>query len=477
MRAVRLLELDEDQWFDRKSSRISPRDLAEDLVGFANAEGGTVVVGLLGGEVEGVDGLRRTAPEWLRVVSAFMDPPVRCQPELVECRTAAGRPDHLLVIEIAPSDTVHATSKDEVYLRVGDENRRLNFRQRQELLYDKGQASYEVTEVPSASLTDLDQKLLRAYAAELGHPDPGRLLVARGLRVGRRQRLTAAALLLFARDPQRWYPKAYVRVLRYRGAERGSGRRQQLVADERIAGPIPRQLQEGRPAVLNHLPTRRALAADGRFSDLGIVLEPVWPEGLVNAVIHRSYSMHGDHVRVEIFDDRVEISSPGRFPGLSDPSQPLAVTRFARNPRIARVCSELNFGQELGEGIRRMVEEMRLAGLADPTYRQTAGGVELILSATPVDVALEARLPPGARDLLRLVRLAGRAGTGEVVVESGRSRPVVLRQLRNLERARMISWVGHSRNDPRAYWTLARGGRGDRPTAGSGEPPRKVSGR
>ncbi len=470
-RAQMLLGLREDQWFDRKSARISPRDLAEDLVGFANAEGGTVVVGLFGGEVEGVDGLQRSASEWLHLVAAFMEPPIKSRPELLECRSGSGRPAHLLVIEVEPSDSVHATSKDEVYLRVGDQNLKLNFRQRQELLYEKGQANYETTEVSSAALTDLDQQLLKAYAAALGHPDPERLLIARGLRVGRRGRPTTAALLLFARNPQRWYPEACVRVLRYRGSERGSGSRQQLVVDERIAGPIPLQLQAGRLAILKHIPTRRALGQDGRFADLGIVPEPVWLEGLVNAVIHRSYSMHGDHVRVELFDDRVEISSPGRFPGLSDPSDPLGVTRFARNPRIARVCSELNFGQELGEGIRRMVEEMRLAGLSDPSYRQTAGSVQLTLSATPVDVALEARLPPGARDLLRLVREAGRAGTGELVEASGVSRPVVLRQLRHLERARMISWVGHSRNDPRAYWTLAPSRPGERRRAGSANPP------
>ncbi len=87
---------------------------------------------------------------------------------------------------------------------------------------------------------------------------------------------------------------------------------------------------------------------------------------MVNAVVHRSYSLSGDHIRVEIFDDRIEVQSPGRFPGIADAGDPLKVTRFARNPRIARVCADLRFGQELGEGIRRMFEEMRLAGSRRP---------------------------------------------------------------------------------------------------------------
>jgi ATP-dependent DNA helicase RecG len=456
-RARKLLELSEDQWFERKSVRISPRDLAEDIIGFANAEGGTLVVGLFGGEVEGVDGAHRSASDWDRLTNTYMEPPARRLSRLVECRTATGRRDHLLVIEVEPSDLVHTTTKDDAFLRVGDENRKLGFKQRQELVYDKGQAAYEGHEVRDGRAADLDQRLLTSYAQALHHPDPERLLAARQLVVGRRRRLTIAGCLLFARDPQRWFPEAYVRVVRYAGTERGSGSRQQLLADERISGPIPLQLREGRVAILKHLPTRRALTLKGLFAEVGIVPEPVWLEGLVNAVIHRSYSMGGDHIRVEIFDNRVEIESPGRFPGLSDPSDPLSVTRFARNPRVARVCSELNFGQELGEGIRRMVEEMRLAGLADPAYVQTSGSVQLTLSATPVDVALESRLPPGARDLLRLLREAGRVGTGDLVEATQLSRPVVLRQLQALQRARMITWVGHSRNDPRAYWTVLAG--------------------
>ena len=171
-------------------------------------------------------------------------------------------------------------------------------------------------------------------------------------------------------------------------------------------------------------------------------------------MIHRSYSVGGDHIRVEIFDDRIEIESPGRFPGVVNVRDLLGISRFARNPRVARVCADLRFGQELGEGIRRIFEEMRLAGLADPGYFQTAGSVRLTLSSNVVDRELEARLPRGARDALRLIREAGRLSTGEVAEATGWSRPAVLRQLRALEQVGLIEWVGRSKKDPRAYWRL-----------------------
>lgn len=397
-----------------------------------------VVVGLWNGKVEGVDGAGGRLATGSRPPSTSPSQGVPCRPRLVECVNDSGQQDHLLIVDVETSEKVHANRRDEVFLRVGDENRRLTFAQRQELLYDKGQATYESTVVPGASRGDLDEELLRSYADAVNHPDPDRLLAARGL-VTRDGQLTVAAVLLFAAHPQTWLPEASVRVLRYRGTERGTGARQQLLDDVRIEGPIPVQLTEARQAVFDRLPTRRALAASGRFERVGLVPQDAWLEAVVNAVIHRSYSISGDHVRVEIFDDRVEVESPGRFPGIADTGDPSQVTCFAHNPRIARVCADLHFGQELGEGIRRMFEEMRLAGLADPAYHQTAGSVRVSLASAPVDRELEARLPKGARELVRIVREAGRASTGELVEATGRSRPVVLKQLRALEDAGVLA--------------------------------------
>lgn len=448
-----LLALREDQWFDRKSRRVSAQDLANAMIGLANAEGGVIAVGLWDGRVEGIDRTAGRVADWQQAALDFTVPAVPCRTRLVDCVDDHHRPSHLFIVEVETSENVHANRRDEIFLRVGDENRRLNFTQRQELLYDKGQSTFESTVVDGAGFGDLNGALLRSYAEAVSHPDPDRLLAARGL-LSRTGQLTVAAVMLFAEHPQRWFPEASVRVLRYQGTERGTGARQRLIDDVRVEGSVPDQLTGARTAILDRLPTRRALGASGRFEQVGLIPQDAWLEGLVNAVIHRSYSISGDHIRVEIFDDRVEIVSPGRFPGIADARDPLRVTRFARNPRIARVCADLSFGQELGEGIRRMFEEMRLAGLADPAYHQTSGSTQVVLSSAPIDRELEERLPPGARDLLRRIREAGRASTGDLVEASGRSRPVVLRQLRALENAGVVRWTGHSAKDPRAYWSI-----------------------
>lgn len=451
-----LLAVHEDQWFDRKSTRVKARAVADALIGFANADGGIIVVGFSDGHVEGTDGLGPARNALMQASVDFCVPPVRAQPRLRQCVAADGTADHLLIFEIRPSEgVVHANAKDEVFLRVGDENRKLTFAQRQELTFDRGPGSYETRPLAGTSAADLDGALLQQYAETISAANSLRLLHARSL-VDDEGTLNVAGWLLFATHPQARLPEALVRVLRYRGSERGTGARQQLVADERFEGPIPRILQQARAQIQALQPTRRALGREGRFEDIALVPEDAWLEGVVNAVIHRSYSLAGDHIRVEIFDDRIEIASPGRFPGIVDLADPLNAPRFARNPRIARVCADLDFGQELGEGIRRIYEEMRLAGLDDPVYTQTAASVRLVLSGELMERKLDAQLTPEARTVTTALRDAGRLSTGEVEELLGRSRPVAIRVLKSLESAGIIRWVGHSPRDPRAHWELAR---------------------
>jgi ATP-dependent DNA helicase RecG len=450
-----LLAAHEDQWFDRKSARIKPRALADALVAFANADGGTVVVGLSEGVVEGTDQLGDRRNALLQSAVDFTVPPVRARAELVPCVRTDGRADHLLVFDVSPSDgVVHANTRDEVFLRIGDETRRLTFAQRQELAFDRGHETYEARPIKASSVADTDHELVAAYVESVGGRDVDRVLRARGLLAD--GQLTVAGALLFAAHPQAWLPEAFVRVLRYRGRERGSGARQQLTRDQRFEGPLPEVIAGARRSIAELQPGRRALAASGRFEDVPLVPEDAWLEGLVNAVVHRSYSLAGDHIRVDIFDDRIEISSPGRFPGIVNLSDPLDAPRFARNPRIARVCADLDFGQELGEGIRRIYEEMRLAGLQDPIYTQTAASVRLVLSGESTDRELDAQLNPDARTISVALRDAGRLSTGEVAELLGRSRPYAIRTLKALEAAGVIRWVGKSRRDPRAHWEIVR---------------------
>lgn len=456
-RAHGLLAASEDQWFERKSIRIKSRDLAPTLVAFANAEGGTIVIGLSGGVVEEVDGRPDQLNELRQCSIQHTDPPVRASCEEVEIVTEEGL-NHLLVIRVAPGERVHRTAKGDCYLRVGDESRRLNFAQERELLYDRGQTQYDGEPAADISFDDLDERLLGQFAKNIGLDDHARALQARSLLTLKGQP-TNAAYLLFASRPQDLFPQAVVRVIRYLANDRGSGARLNIAeeGDARFEGPIPTVIHQAQEAVERWVPQRRALNTEGRFAAVPLVPRDAWLEGIVNAVVHRSYSLAGDHIRVEIFPNRIEIESPGRFPGLVNLNSPLKIARFARNPRISRVCADLRITQELGEGIRRMFEEMRHAGLDDPLYRQTSGSVRLVLTTNPrLDPKVAASLPRGSTDVLKLLETSDRQlGTGEVAVALGISRPTAVKRLNALRDVNLVDWHGKSARDPRAYWTAA----------------------
>src|SRR5690349_22995886 len=116
-----LLGLAEDQWFDRKSIRVSPEKVSHAEIAFANAEGGVIVVGIGDGRVEGISGAPRRVNALVQAAIDLTFPPVRTQWRHVPCVNDGGEPDELLVIEVEPGEVVHANGRDEAFLRVGDE--------------------------------------------------------------------------------------------------------------------------------------------------------------------------------------------------------------------------------------------------------------------------------------------------------------------------------------------------------------------
>ena len=199
---ARLLALTEDQWFDRKSAAIAPKDLATALVAFANAEGGIVVVGASNGQVRGLVDARKKINNLRQASVNFTVPPVRVRVREIECVNDDGDPDVLLAVHVDVGERVHELTNGECYLRVGDSSHKLSYVQRQELEFDKGQAQFDGYTAAGASLDDLDSSLVNNYRSRTGASGTTEaLLGARGL-LDRRGGLTNAAYLLFGQHLQ-----------------------------------------------------------------------------------------------------------------------------------------------------------------------------------------------------------------------------------------------------------------------------------
>lgn len=139
----------EDHWFERKGIRVEAAALANALVGFVNADGGTVLIGVEDdGTVTGVDANPDRDNDLRQAALDHTTPTVRHEISTIPCVNREGAADHLLVFEVPPSDNLHANRRGEVYRRVGDQNRRLSLDEVQELRFDKGDRPFDGTRSP-----------------------------------------------------------------------------------------------------------------------------------------------------------------------------------------------------------------------------------------------------------------------------------------------------------------------------------------
>lgn len=241
---------------------------------------------------------------------------------------------------------------------------------------------------PDATLEDLDLALVEELAkrARLALTPEETLLHYRlAERVNGQLRLTLAAVLLFAKDPTRWHPRCGIEFIRWRGTERRTGTELNIIKRIRMEAPLVRLIEEAYRTIQQHIPERQGLV-DLFFEERWEYPTFAWQEAIVNAVAHRDYRLQGIGIEVHLFDDRMEVWSPGEL------VEPVTLERLrnrerihaSRNPRIVRVLTEFGYMQELGEGIPRMFEVMEEQGLHPPEFQMEGGRFVVTLRNTPV---------------------------------------------------------------------------------------------
>lgn len=450
----------EDQWFDRKSVKIKADDLAVHLIGFANAEGGTIVVGIeKDGTVTGIDGHDDHVNRLRQCAIDFTTPPVAHTVSELDCIDHRGNPNHLLVFEIDPSEKVHRTTRGDVLQRIGDQTRRLNEESSRELAFSKGEMLFDESPVPGVTLEDLDESAIQRYVDAVGG-ERDRVLRSRGFIKSDGASVTWAGVLMFGLIPQAHLPNASIRILRFDGVRATTGRGLNVSFDRRVEGTLSAQVAEAAQIMGSLLRELTWLdERTGRFITVPELPRFAWYEAIVNAVTHRSYNLQGDHVRVSLFDNRVVIDSPGRLPGLVRIDN-IRRARFSRNPRLTRALVDLRLVRELNEGVNRMFDEMQLAGLPEPQLEQTEAGFRVTLyNQTEAERTFVQRflasMPPGFASVIDRLFREGTITTSDAATLSGFSRQHVRRRLQGLEDQGYIRRVGLSPSDPASYWELA----------------------
>ncbi len=211
------------------------------------------------------------------------------------------------------------------------------------------------------------------------------------------------------------------------------------------------------------------LDGDGKFRIVPEYPEFAWLEGIVNAVTHREYALSGIFIKVSMYDDRLEIESPGKLPNIVT-LQNMKETRYSRNPRIARVLTEFGWVRELNEGVKRIYSDMEEFFLDAPTYSEQEQSLKLVLknnivirkmrqdihTIESVDQETWAQLDEIERGIFSYLLNRGEANSATLSRHVSKSIGTVRNRLKHLMGMGLVKSNGKTYDPTRTYDALPR---------------------
>ncbi len=333
---------------------------------FANTEGGTLYIGINDkGQVVGVENASKLLTDipnkitdMLRVVAG------------VNLKSENNK--EYIVIKIKAYEAP-VSFKGKYYIRSGSTTQELNGAALQNFLLQKNGISWESVVEERASLKDIDLntiakfKELAAKRFPAAAKEKSAASLLEKLHLLNKGKLTRAAILLFGKDPRKFYISSYIKVGRFKDDAT-------LLSMDDIYGNLFQQAEE----VIEVL-KKKYLQAEIKIEKLHREEELEYPEpalreAIVNAIVHKDYS--AVHTQLKIYPDHLSLWNNGEL------TQKLTLEKlkkthssYPRNELIADVFYKAAYIEAWGHGTVKMMEECKKAGLPEPLYEEESGGM------------------------------------------------------------------------------------------------------
>jgi len=375
----------EDSHVAFRRDDVTDDDLAQVLVAFLNVDGGTV---LLGVEEDGtISGTTREGlEEWVsEACRELVAPPLI--PLLSWVRAAEPGRD-VLAVRVPPGpDKPYACDPKTYYIRVGRRTREASRDELERMYQASGRLFYGLKPVTGATFDALDSRRLRDYFTRIlrvSAPVDEDLLGWQNLLTSlnlmtvfaKQSVATIDGILLFGKAPKRFLRHSGIRAVCFPGTEPDYARR----ADEDLRGPLVQLgaadgtlvetgLVEQAWDFVRRNTTPSAYLDGGRRTDRWEYPEEVVREIVVNAVVHRDYSLVGMEIFLAIYADRLEIESPGGLPSTVTLEGMRSGIRYARNQTLVNVMRDYQYVDPRGMGVRnKIIPGMRAHNGTEPDF-------------------------------------------------------------------------------------------------------------
>jgi len=336
------------------------------LCAFANTQGGKVVLGVDDdGNIKGFEINNNT----LRDITEKIVSELSIHPD-IEIREIDGKQ----IVEISVNKSnIPISFKGKYYERVGNTTREMNPERLKEF-FIKG-TNWDGIINETANLNEIDDETVRLFL-RMARAKNRLLIFEKDVEIGVlfehlklaiNGNLTNAALMLFGKDPQKYFVNAVLRIVRLKNEST-------IVGDRLINGNLFTQVIQGEEAIKNFL--------NVKYEITGLQREEIWDyplpairEGLINALIHRDYFKWNVQTQVKIYDDYIWFYNIGGLPeGITIEQLTKPHPSVPRNPLIVHIFYLAGFIEEVGSGIGRMIDEMKKANLPEPEFKEEMGG-------------------------------------------------------------------------------------------------------
>ncbi len=337
------------------------------VCGFANAQGGRIYIGKDdAGSVVGIDNYKSLMDEIPNKIKNNLG--ITAEVNLLQ------EDDKRFIEIIVQPYSVPISLRGRYYYRSGSVKQELTGAALNEFLLKRAGQTWDNVVEPRATFDDIDEKSVKSYLVI--SKEKGRLPDVEGLtteeifdklRLTENGQLKRAAIILFGKDPCRFYPNVFVKIGRF--AKNDADLRFQEVEEGNIIVLLRNVLEQ-----LNHKFLTRQIEFEGMYRiEKGEYPVPALREMLLNAMVHRNYM--GSFTQIRVYDDKINIWNDGGLPeGISLESLKRSHSSKPRNLLIADVCFKGGLIDSWGRGTLRIIETCKEAGLPEPELIERDGG-------------------------------------------------------------------------------------------------------
>ncbi|NPV74497.1 MAG: transcriptional regulator [Pelotomaculum sp.] len=361
---MELIKKGEDSQMQFKERFTGPNALAAEICAFANSQGGKILVGVTDqGDITGLsmEEVHRLN-QWIsNACSQQIDPPVNV---LTENILYGERIVVVITVPLGRNKFYMANGRD-IWVKVGADKRRARREEIQRLLQESGNLYAEEMPVEESSMLDLDLDFFKEFYQKRAGESIDSLeitldVLLTNMRLLKDGKCTLAGLLLFGKNPEERRPAFIIKAISFTGNDPAGV----LYRDSRdLTGNIARLFLSGMAFLKNNL---RMVQGEQGFNSVGCleIPEVALEEALINAILHRNYFL-ASNIRLFVFDDRVEIISPGSLPNTLRVETIKHGIHVERNPIMAslvRDIKEIPY-RGAGTGIQRIIRACKEAGI------------------------------------------------------------------------------------------------------------------